>query len=164
MDLNTVLLAVQGAATIAICGTFWVYFRQLRVMEGQLKMMQHTSQFQELMEVIKILSESEMREARKVLMRNKGKAVALWTEEEITKAKKVCVYFEIIEILLKNRVIPEGVIEVHWGESIATCRAASEELVTLIRQTQNPDAFRQFDELCKRLKKRVSPPSFLNPD
>ena len=34
---------------------------------------------------------------------------------------------------------------------------AADELVTRIRQTRNPDAFKQFDELCARLNRVTSP-------
>jgi hypothetical protein len=152
MQLDTILLVTQVAATGAICATFWIYYRQLRVMEKQLEAMKKTAQSQSLLETIKYISDPELKEARKVLISHRGKSLSTWTGEAIAQARKVCVSFDIVEVLIKNEVIPKGVIESHWRNSIILCREVAEELISLERANHNPVAWQEFDALCSRAR------------
>jgi len=148
MIWNEIVSLAQVIATVAICATFGVYYYQLRVMKRQLQMMERTSQSNALLSVVEQLSSSEMRQARKTLLQLK-KPLSEWTEEEKHAAKKVCVQFDIIEILIKHKVVPSGMIELHWGRTIRDCRKAANQLVDEIRLSI-PSAWMEFDNLVAR--------------
>lgn len=148
MTWNDIVSLAQVLATVAICATFGVYYYQLRVMKHQLQMMEKTSQANALLSVVEQLSSSEMRQARKTLLQLK-KPLSEWTEEEKHAAKRVCVQFDIIEILIKHKVVPSGIIELHWGRSIRDCRKTANQLVEEVRLSV-PTAWMQFDNLVAR--------------
>ena len=128
---------------------------ELSVMERQLDEMRGTSQSEALLQVIRWISEPEMRDSRKRLILKQKTSLSSWSAEEKTNAKKVCVFFDVIEILIKNRVIPAGVIEVHWANTIILCRQAADELIQNARTTIRPDAWKEFEDLCTRAREVV---------
>jgi hypothetical protein len=119
-------------------------------MRGQLEAVEKTAQSQALFDVVKWLSEDDSRRARKILIQLQTKRYGDWTSEEAAAARKVCVMFDIVEILIRNRVIPPGVIETHWGGTICDCRDAATELIEQTRLSLRQDAWRYFDDLRER--------------
>lgn len=148
MELNAIIAIAQILATLAICATLGIYYRQMKIMESQLNAMEQSAQSVALLDVIKWISESEIRAARKTLMMTRGKRLEAWSEDEKAKAKKVCVYYDIVGILIKNRVVPEDIIESHWGQSIIQCREAAAGLIDQTRKEINSEAWGEYDRLC----------------
>jgi hypothetical protein len=150
MTNETFLLTVQVSTTAAIFAALWVYYRQLQVMRGQIDATKQTAQSQVLFQVVQWLSLEEARHSRKTLIGLKRKKFKNWTRAELATARKVCVTFDLIEILIMNNVIPSGVIELHWGNTIRECRAAADVLISETRKNGRPDAWKHFDDLHNR--------------
>ena len=142
-DLSKVLI-IQSIATIAIVGTFIVY-------AWQLWSMRKTRQSHALLNVVQMLSEPELRKARKILISHAEIQLENWSDETKEKAERVCVFYDIVDILIQNKVITPNIIEENWGDSIKKCHEVASELIREIRKTRGEKYWDGFDRLYKRV-------------
>lgn len=150
------LLALQLVVNIAIIGTFFVYYRQLRVMQGQLLVTQNASGSQNLLNCFQFLQQPHVRNARRVLINLKDKPFNEWTTDDRAAANTACGSYDVVANLAKWKVIPlEPLVDV-WGYSIVKCYAAAEPLITEYRKPKGRAAnyWDDFEWLWREVRAR----------
>mgnify|MGYP001593241384 CR=1 FL=1 len=115
--------------------------------------------FNTRIEIVKLLQDQGMRDARRALleMREKEnerwKDLAKWTENEKKQAEMVCGIFNIIgTMVIRNAIQKELVLE--WDYPIVRCWEAAEPMVSKYRhERQAPDYWKNFELLYGLAKK-----------
>jgi hypothetical protein len=158
MNFSNWLLILNSITTLAIVGTFFIYWRQLSAMRGQLEASRVASESQNILHVINFIQQPHVREARQILIGLKNKPLASWTSEERTAADIACGSYDIVGILARRRVVPLNILVENWGDSIKKCHVAA---LPLIEEYQKPEnrgtAFwNNFDLLNKEVDKITS--------
>jgi hypothetical protein len=113
---NLINFIVQTIIGIAIISTFIVYYCQLMAMRN-------ASKGQNTISIINILQDSEVRKARKIVIKDLStKEYATWTDEEKDSASIVCSNYDILSILIAKQGFVENKLFLdNWGPSIIKC-------------------------------------------
>jgi hypothetical protein len=82
LDETTLLLLVQIISTIVLIATFLAYLLQISVMRKEITAMINVNQGTNTLELIKLLQEDGIREARRKLVALHDRALPSWTEDE----------------------------------------------------------------------------------
>lgn len=113
---------LQAFLAIVGCLTLYVYYRQLRVMNSQLKSMQASSQAQGFLSLVAFVQAPEIQSSRKIVRSVlSGKHHGNWSEEECSHASIVCANYDVLAALLRADETSQKFIVVHWGPSIKHC-------------------------------------------
>jgi hypothetical protein len=84
----------------------------------QLIEMKRASQISAFVSIDEFLQEERVREARRILLSLKSKNFEEWTPEEVHVAELVCSRFDIVGIMIDNRLIKEKLVVPEWRRSI----------------------------------------------
>jgi hypothetical protein len=154
METPTWLIALQAIANFAIVATFFVYFRQLVAMRGQLDAARQASASQNFLSLIPFLQAPTLRESRGVLIKLRDKPYSLWTKAEREDAERACAAYDIAGILIRNGIIPKNLIIDNWGDSISKCHLAAKEYLVSTRAERGADYWDDFEWLAAESRRR----------
>ena len=125
MDL--LLAVLQAITTLAVVATFVVYAGQLKAMREQLDAVRDSSAAQNLIAVIDLLQEPEVREARRVVLVDlRLKPLDEWTAEDKRQAAIVYSSYDMAGMLIETDIVPGGIVLENWGPSITGCHSVLE--------------------------------------
>jgi hypothetical protein len=117
-----VTLALQFLVAVATFGALFIYYRQLRVMSGQLNSMQETAKAQSGLALVDFLQEPEVREARHTVRAVLSqKPMEHWSDLEKDHASRVTANYDVAGALVKAGLAPVDLIAANWGPSIIHC-------------------------------------------
>lgn len=117
-----VTLVIQSLVAVATFGVLFIYYRQLRVMSGQLNSMQETAKAQSGLALVDFLQEPEVREARHTVRAVLStKPMKHWSIEEKAHASRVTANYDVAGALVKAGLAPIELIAANWGPSIIHC-------------------------------------------
>lgn len=115
-------LILQGLVAVATFGVLLIYYRQLRVMSGQLVSMQETSKAQSGLSLVDFLQEPDVRKARLTVRAVLSqKPMQQWSEDEKDHASRVTANYDVAGALVKSGIAPVDLIATNWGPSIIHC-------------------------------------------
>lgn len=155
METPTWFLALQAIANLAIVATFFVYYRQLKAMQGQLEAARQASAGHNMLSLIPFLQTPSLRDARGVLIKLKGKSFSVWTSSEREDAERVCAAYDVAGILIRNGIVPKQLIIDNWGDSIEKCHDAAKEYLASARAARGADYWDDFEWLAAEAAKRA---------
>ena len=159
------LLKIIGIiANFAIIATFFIYWRQLLAMQGQLKIMQDSnheqiktmqdaSQSQNILTFINYLQQQDIRDARGTLRRLKNKPYKEWSSEELKDAGIVATSYDLAGIFARQEIVPLDLIVDNWGDSIKECYIAAKPMIAEYRKKSGPYFIDDFEWLYKEVEK-----------
>jgi hypothetical protein len=158
MNVSNLLLLLNIISTLAIVGTFLVYWRQLLAMRGQLEASRTASESQNILHVINFIQQPHVRNARQILIGLKNKPLANWTDEDRAAADIACGSYDIVGILAKLKVVPVNILVETWGDSIRKCHIAALPLIEEYQKPENRGTtfWDDFDWLDKEVNKIIS--------
>jgi hypothetical protein len=117
-----VTLILQALVAVATFGALFVYYRQLRVMSGQLVSMQETSKAQSGLSLVDFLQEPDVREARHTVRAVLSKkSMEEWSDKEKDHASRVTANYDVAGALVKSDIAPIDLVAANWGPSIIHC-------------------------------------------
>lgn len=129
MELNEIMNIVgyaQVIATLFVAVTIYIYWRQVKVMESQLRIvkdqtkdLQDTRDCQLLYEVINSLL--KIKDDIERVLALDDKSVDLWTKEEHASASTVCARFHLVGILIIKEFVPASLFSQAWYYSVPEC-------------------------------------------
>ena len=154
METPTWFFALQAIANTAIVATFFVYYRQMKFMQGQLEASRHASAGQNVLGLLPFLQDPRVSEARGVLINLKGKAPNLWTDAEKESARSACAAYDIAGILIRSGIVPKDIIMNNWSDSITKCHVAATEYLKEVRQSRGTDYWDNFEWLAEQISAR----------
>lgn len=115
-------VALQVLVAFAAVATVYVYYRQLKVMSGQLAAMRESARGQSSLSLVVFLQAPDVREARHVVRRVLSKKpITDWTAEERASASVVVANYDVAAALIRADVASVQMITANWGPSIRHC-------------------------------------------
>ncbi len=114
--------------------------KQANLMQDQLGTMQKASEAQNILTVINLIQEENVRDARDLLIRksNDLKRVVDMRDSEVEKAANIaCGRYDIVGILAEREIVPLDLFIKYWGNSIKNCYEAAKPL---IEDYRNPES------------------------
>jgi hypothetical protein len=118
LDETTLLLLVQIISTIVLIATFLAYLLQISVMRKEITAMINVNQGTNTLELIKLLQEDGIREARRKLFALQDRALPSWTEDDRDNARAVCASYDVAATLARADIVNRDVVITTWGASI----------------------------------------------
>lgn len=147
------LTLVAGIATVV------VYYRQLRVMQWSLQVMQDTLKAQNLTGLIQYLQAPDVRHARHVVLTdlktrpyNGGQG---WTTAEQEQAATACAAYGVAGVLVQLGRIDRDVIIENWGPSIRLVSEICQEFIAERRCQSGDKYWHALLWLCNEAKRAV---------
>lgn len=137
-ELSSIIL--QILISVAAFGTLFVYFRQLRVMSGQLNAMQESSRAQSSLSLVEFLQAPEVRKARHVVRDVLSKKPHKnWSDEERGCASLVTANYDVASALIRSGLAPVELVAANWGPSIKHCYEVLEPFINEQRNLPGAD-------------------------
>jgi len=132
---NLINFIVQTIIGVAIISTFVVYYCQLMAMRN-------ASKGQNTISIINILQDSEVRKARKIVIKELAlKEYVTWTDDEKDSASIVCSNYDMLSILISKKGFVENKIFIdNWGPSIIKCYNILKPHIDEMQKPQNSGA------------------------
>lgn len=151
-----VLAVFNCVAALAIVGTFFVYYHQLRAMQRQLRELQTQSVWQQsasrgqnFFVLVNFLQTENIRAARAIVLDRLAKLEPeiLWTESDSAAASLVCSSYDAAIIAYKLDIVPRNAFLENWGPSIKACYTVLRNFVTERQKQRGSDYWNDFQEL-----------------
>lgn len=160
---------IQLVANIAIVGTFFVYYFQLKAMQEQLRIATQGSNdqiraiqqqlqlaraanmAQNLIALNQVVTEPKFRAARRTLINLRGKPLSEWSTKERQIAEKACGLWNFAAQLVLELGIPEAVVR-SMRYTVVECHSAANELLIELRSTRSTDHWVHFSRLAAILQ------------
>ena len=146
---ETISVALQVTIGVVAFATLFLYYRQLRVMSGQLSAMQESSKAQSALSLVDFLQASDVRAARTVVRSLSGKPLADWSKDEKECASRVAANYDVAAALIRAGLAPVDLIATNWGPSIRHCHQIVQPFITKQRERPggDPHYWSNFDWL-----------------
>lgn len=119
----------------------------------QLFEMKRTSQVSAFISVVQFLQEERVREARRLLSSLREKKFEEWTPEEIQVAELVCCRYDIVGIMVDNKLIKKKLIIQEWWRSIIVSWESAQPLISKYKNERGRDFWNNFENLYKEARK-----------
>lgn len=133
MTNETLNIVLQGIISIVMIATFTVYFFQLRTMRK-------ATRGQNMISVINLLQDSEIRKAREVVIKElKSKNdFNFWNGDQKNAADKVCSSYDTVSILVyQQKVVENDSFLENWGPSIIKCYSILKDYIVNMQKDEN---------------------------
>jgi len=140
-------LILQAIASFAIVLTFFVYWRQLVAMRGQLDAARQASTSQNALTLIQFLQAEDIRIARRILINLQSKPLDAWSDAEKSAAEQVCTSYDIVAIMIKEGIAPKSIFVENWGDSITKCYSAAAPFIAKTREIRGAKYWDDFEWL-----------------
>lgn len=151
-DYEKISVCIQVLIGVIAFATLFVYYRQLRVMSGQLFAMQESSKAQSGLSLVAFLQAPEVRAARHVVRDVLSKKpLADWSHEERQSAALVVANYDVAAALIRAGLAPVNLIAANWGPSISHCHQVLQPFINEQRERPggNQQYWSNFDWLLK---------------
>ncbi len=160
---------IQLLASVAIVGTFFVYYALLKTTQEQLKVLakstneqnqamqkqleiaRSANMAQNLIALNQVIVEPEFRAARKTLIGLDQKPLSEWSESDRHIAERACGLWNFAALLVLELGIPPAAVR-DMSYTVVTCHHAAAELLAEIRSTRSPDYWTHFTRLSNALE------------
>ena len=105
------------------------------------------------------LQADDNREARKILLTElKDKKLSDWTNQDKLTAEKVGQSYDVVAIMVRNKILPVKVIADSWGDSLRRTWKIIEPLANKYREERSSSEFwDDYEWLAKKAKKYKKP-------
>ena len=148
LDINYAQLFVDIIGTTALVITLWLFLRQLRIMQKQLKETSKASNSQNLLTLMNFLQSKEVRNARThVIKRLESKDYDGWTEKDKDLGATVASSYGSAGVILYTGVPDIKPIIKSWGYSINKTHKILKPLIDERRKEAGPGYWYYYDWL-----------------
>jgi hypothetical protein len=131
-------LAVAAIGTGALVLTLWVYYQQLKAMQGQLETARSASTAQHVLALATFLQAEHVRDAREqVRVRLGSKAFLDWDHDDRRHASRVCSTYDVAAIVIRMGLVPAEPFVHNWGPSIIACYKIAKPLIDELQREEN---------------------------
>jgi hypothetical protein len=116
-------LLLQAIVALGAFVSFYLVFRQLKIMGLQNELTKNASEAQSIISLVNFLQADEARDARMAVRSSLSKTHhSAWDESQIRHASTVCANYDVVAALLKTELVNnKHVILENWGVSIKHC-------------------------------------------
>jgi len=99
-----------------------------------------------------ILNEEKVRLARRTLIGNSESDFTKWTKKEIDDGEIVCFNYDIVGIMVRNKIVDEKMVIKEWRDSIIKSYEHAQPMITTYRKSNGNDFWDDFQRLYNRAK------------
>lgn len=130
-------LVLQAVVAAIAFGTFYLLFRQIKLMNDQIIAAQNSTLAQSALSITQYLQATDARAARKHVRRTlSNKKFTEWDETDRNHASDVCANFDVVAALLKAKLAPCEIFYSNWGVTICHCYEILLPHITEMRKRQ----------------------------
>lgn len=141
----TAISAIVGAAT------GFIILVSVLVLAWQLREIQRATYAQSFFTAAYRLQDEKLREARGIVFSLKETPYKDWTTEQKKTGEIVCHNYDVVGILVRNKMLPEQMIVDSWGDSLRRLWPILRPLVEEYReQRESPEFWDDFQYLSER--------------
>jgi hypothetical protein len=140
-----------AVSAIATAATGCVVLISLLVLGWQLREIQRATYAQSFFTAADRLQTESLRQAREAIFALSGTPYGDWTAEQKKLGEVVCHNYDVVGILVRNKMLPEEMIVDSWGDSLRRLWPILKPLVLEYRKTRSsPEFWDDFQFLSER--------------
>lgn len=102
--------------------------------------------------VTSILYDEKVRMARRTLIGNSESDFTKWTQKEIDDAEIACFNYDIVGIMVRNKIVDQKLVIKEWRDSLIKSYEHAQPMITTYRKSNGNDFWDDFQWLYDRAK------------